>query len=309
MGENLNITKFNISNAIYIEKYYYDNVWEIKSVATDDLKDSDNNFLRIDYCNKGSFIGKFSDGSYSKIEAGFVALNKNAADMISHFFKLGFYDGISLIIDIDKLENGELLFFKEFDLSIESIRDRIPSDMNWVILDKSIGLSKIFENLDYFLSKADEVNDTIYNIIFLNIVQILCIIGNISFKKDEELYFSKKDLLIIKDLVIKLDKLEKIYSVTDLVKYSGFSRSKFYKLFYKIFAKSPGMYLKDYYLSKARYLLLNTDMSIVDIAISIGYSNPSKFSKCFKKEYQLSPSEYRRRQQEKIKGTRKKQKG
>ena len=43
----------------------------------------------------------------------------------------------------------------------------------------------------------------------------------------------------------------------------------------------------------SRELILTTDESIADIAYKTGFSNPSYFSKCFKKEFDVSPSDIR----------------
>lgn len=48
-------------------------------------------------------------------------------------------------------------------------------------------------------------------------------------------------------------------------------------------------------MSQAGYLLETTKMSITDIAATVGYDNASYFYKLFKKEYNVSPKEYRMR--------------
>lgn len=46
-------------------------------------------------------------------------------------------------------------------------------------------------------------------------------------------------------------------------------------------------------MSAATVLLRNPDLTILDIAIQLGYSSIEYFSQVFKKAYQLSPDEYR----------------
>ena len=53
-------------------------------------------------------------------------------------------------------------------------------------------------------------------------------------------------------------------------------------------------YLSSYRLSMAARLLLLTNDSILDIALSCGYENLSYFNRSFKKRYKKTPSEYRR---------------
>jgi AraC family transcriptional regulator len=41
-------------------------------------------------------------------------------------------------------------------------------------------------------------------------------------------------------------------------------------------------------------LLRETKNSVVDVALYVGYANPSRFAKLFRRETGLSPSDYRR---------------
>ncbi len=46
-------------------------------------------------------------------------------------------------------------------------------------------------------------------------------------------------------------------------------------------------------MEKARELLAHTDMSITEIAIEVGFSSPEVFSRNFKEEHGITPSDYR----------------
>ena len=54
-------------------------------------------------------------------------------------------------------------------------------------------------------------------------------------------------------------------------------------------------YLNKCRLSQAKILLINTQMSITEIAYSTGFLDSSNFSRLFKKNYGLSPTEFRKR--------------
>jgi AraC family transcriptional regulator len=57
---------------------------------------------------------------------------------------------------------------------------------------------------------------------------------------------------------------------------------------------SPSRYQIDLRMNEARRLLRETNESIVNIALDVGYSNPSHFAKLFRRENGLTPSKYRR---------------
>jgi AraC family transcriptional regulator len=47
-------------------------------------------------------------------------------------------------------------------------------------------------------------------------------------------------------------------------------------------------------MEEARRLLRETKMNVVDVALEVGYADPSHFAQLFRRETGLSPSEYRR---------------
>ncbi|GAA0075656.1 hypothetical protein UT300005_00340 [Clostridium sp. CTA-5] len=67
--------------------------------------------------------------------------------------------------------------------------------------------------------------------------------------------------------------------------------------FSKLFKRDIGMkfvdYINLYKIEKAKDLLVNTDMTIIDISINLGYDESGYFSKVFKKIVGVTPSVYR----------------
>ena len=65
----------------------------------------------------------------------------------------------------------------------------------------------------------------------------------------------------------------------------------------QMFTKHLGMsfvtYLEDVRISKAKELLYTTNMSVSEIAYSVGYASQSYFSKVFIKRVGITPSQYR----------------
>lgn len=72
------------------------------------------------------------------------------------------------------------------------------------------------------------------------------------------------------------------------------SKSECARCFRRCLNTTPIKYLHEYRLSKAADYLINTNMSMGDIALKLGYSSPSYFGYFFKKETGLSPKDYRK---------------
>lgn len=83
-------------------------------------------------------------------------------------------------------------------------------------------------------------------------------------------------------------------TVEDIAAYVGVSRSHLFRSFQNYMGKSPKEYLTEYRIKQACRLLKETDLSVSAIAYSVGFENNLYFSKAFKKQKGVSPSDYRR---------------
>ena len=57
----------------------------------------------------------------------------------------------------------------------------------------------------------------------------------------------------------------------------------------------PTKYIQQYRVDKSKELLVNTELSIDEVAVAVGFANASYFCKVFKSEKGVSPTEYKRR--------------
>ncbi len=65
------------------------------------------------------------------------------------------------------------------------------------------------------------------------------------------------------------------------------------RLFRRYLNRSPKRYYMELRLQKARNLLMQTDMSVINVALACGFTSPSHFSKCYRAHYNTTP--YRER--------------
>ncbi len=81
--------------------------------------------------------------------------------------------------------------------------------------------------------------------------------------------------------------------VMELAKTIGVSRTKLYHGFNQLFGMSPMEYLRIKRIEKARRMVENQDLSMTQIAYSLGYSSSSHFAKAFRDFFGMPPSHYR----------------
>ncbi len=106
--------------------------------------------------------------------------------------------------------------------------------------------------------------------------------------KDNNLYVNKAMEYIINNY-------QNVVNVNEIADYLSLNRSYLTTIFKKALKVSPQEFLLMYRMKKAMELLMNTDYTINQIAISCGYSNQLSFSKAFHKFQGLSPREFRKR--------------
>ena len=87
--------------------------------------------------------------------------------------------------------------------------------------------------------------------------------------------------------------IEEPISPSLLAKDVGMSTRQLERLFRRYLNRSPKRYYMELRLQKARNLLMQTDMSVINVALASGFASPSHFSKCYRAHYDTTP--YRER--------------
>jgi len=102
--------------------------------------------------------------------------------------------------------------------------------------------------------------------------------------KDIDRIFFARDLL--------LRDISNPTSIVDLSLEAGINEFKLKKGFKKVFGTTVFGYLRDVRMEQAYYLLGSGEKSVIEIAFTVGYSNPGYFASQFRKKYGVNPGEY-----------------
>ena len=149
---------------------------------------------------------------------------------------------------------------------------------------------QLFEEIFNTLSKSLSMNN-----IYYSITSLFHFLGSMKFlgeyRQSVELTTRKKDCI---DEVIHFmhENIERKLTLADLACQAGLSTSHLSLLFHKKTYYSPLQYLNHLRIQKACQLLDFTDMKINQISPKIGFEDSLYFTRIFKKNMGLSPSEY-----------------
>lgn len=74
-----------------------------------------------------------------------------------------------------------------------------------------------------------------------------------------------------------------------LAEQAGMSTRQLERLFRRYLNRSPKRYYMELRLQRARHLLLQTEMSVINVALASGFASPSHFSKCYRAYFERTP--------------------
>jgi len=106
---------------------------------------------------------------------------------------------------------------------------------------------------------------------------------------------SEKDRLFIEKIhqVMAIHLKDTQFSVDDFAKEMNMGRTLFYKKIKGITNYSPNEYFRIIRLKKASELMKNNEMNVAEIAYEVGFNDPDYFSKSFKKQFGVTPTQFR----------------
>jgi AraC family transcriptional regulator len=88
--------------------------------------------------------------------------------------------------------------------------------------------------------------------------------------------------------------LEHEFSLIRLAREADMSEFHFSRAFKRTTGFKPSQYFIHLRMERARRLLRETNRSVIEIGLDVGYTSPSHFARIFRREVGISPSEYRR---------------
>ncbi len=107
---------------------------------------------------------------------------------------------------------------------------------------------------------------------------------------DQDKAFVEKLALILEQNITRPD-----FSIDEFAQQMKLGRTIFYKKLRGVTGYSPNEYLRIIRMKKAAKLLLSDDnLTVAEIAYKVGINNPFYFSRCFKLQFGVTPSAYKR---------------
>lgn len=152
--------------------------------------------------------------------------------------------------------------------------------------------SKLIENVsDALLEELKEEKENYSQIVTHQFISLLYQIerikkNTISFKVDSD--FSK--IVKLKQFII--ENLDQNLGIQDYSSHLGISSKKLTSLTKQYTALTPANLIKEIKILEAKRILSNQGISIKEVAYSLGFNQPTYFTKFFKKEVEITPKQF-----------------
>lgn len=244
-------------------------------------------FLEINHCLHGRFESVFEENRYGYLGEGDVSMSDWSIDKKTSHFSLGYYFGIEILINIDVACQNEML--KQFHIDLMSLFDKVQKNHKLLIVRSTERIKHIYWELyqDFEVLKEDYLK--------IKILELLYFLQNATFESENERhYYTKWQIETVRCIKKELTETLTECDIQMLCDKYHISLSKLRKCFKDIYGKPVYKWHKEYRLQKAKDLLEQTDLSIIEVASYIGYDNPSKFAAAFYRFTNEKPLNYRK---------------
>lgn len=245
--------------------------------------------LELRHYREGCIEFEFHDQRVFSLQQDEFCINAMINMPARYTFPFKSCHGLSLIIDQEAITGETYDLLPKFKVDLSCLLLDLDLERQWYTCKTPAVVQHVFHELyeakgkepvEYFRIKALEL------LYFASQIQ----------KEDyiAAAYYSRDHIDIVKRVRnVMLSDLSRKPPLDALLRNEPVSSVTFQAVFKKVYGRSPYAYLKHYKMNDAAVRLLKSDEPINQIALSLGYSNASKFSKAFQDVIGMLPKDYR----------------
>lgn len=246
------------------------------------------NIIEINYCRKGRYESIFEKDKYDYLVEGNVGLSLLVNGDRFSTFSMGYYEGCSILID--SLVAGTFFDknYKDININIANFKKKVFSKSWYCMLRTCPQITKVFEEI----YKVD--SDKKIYFYKLKVLEILVLLQNYNIKKSYSRYYTRDQIEKIREIKDSIsENYNKKITVRELSESYKISTSLLQSCFKDLYGKNVAEYIREYRMYLAAKMIKETDNSILEISLCVGYDNPSKFASAFRKLMGKTPKQYR----------------
>jgi len=250
--------------------------------------------MEINHCKLGRFEAEFEKGNTVCLSEGDLGVT-----LLSHCskgqpcFPLSRYYGISFALDLpiaslSLKKVSDSLGLKEIDLDRIKVNTDIDRDI--FVLKAAREIENIFSEL---YRAPEEIIEDLLKVKLLELLLFLST-AKISSRHNRPQILDRKHIELVKRIRSYLiDHLSEHITLSELSEKFEIPLSSMKSYFKAYYGTPVSTYIREFKMQRAAQILENSERSVADIAESLGYENPAKFTHAFQKIMKTTPSRYR----------------
>lgn len=249
------------------------------------------NLIEINHCRQGRYGCVLENNRYIYLGTGEIEANIMGIDRKTSEFPLGFYEGISILVDVSIAKQSLLPMFPDIVDELEQLKTHLENNDDIVLINKVPELEHVFNEI---YSVKSEIR---MSYIKIKVLEVLLMLQAVPFDRtsDEKKYYSKGDMDKVKAIhQLITGNLQEKFTIKDLAEEYCISSTQLKNCFKEVYGMPFYSYIKHYKMHKAVHYLEDSDLSINDIAGQLGYNNSSKFISAFKSILNCTPNRYKK---------------
>lgn len=249
--------------------------------------------LLLNYCVTGRCELILNSGNFVYVKDGEISLTEQFAKQ-QYVYPRRIYEGMEFFVDMDTAAAQSSWMQTEFNIDFCKIRELYCPDGSTYISAASSEIEEILKKLWSLLDISVPLAILQMKIYSLALFSLLQNIKEIP-PSQARTFFTETQVDIAKrvEKIITSD-LRQHHPAWELAAQFSISETSLKNYFRGVFGQNISVYLREIRMKKAAELLATTKLSVAEAAEQVGYINQSKFASVFKKQFGLSPLEYRR---------------
>ena len=248
--------------------------------------------MEINYCKEGRSECLFGDNQYCYMAAGDLSFCSLQDKSHQSVFPTSYYHGITVTIDFSKItaEMEKVLALLLVDL--ERIK-KLAHMQDFTIIHANQTIEHIFSEL---YTVHDGIRQGYIRVKMLELLLVLTELDPAD-KGKQRVHYSEVQIEAVKQIhAFLVQHFTEHYTIEQLSERFRISPTAMKKCFKGVYGDSVYSYMRMYRLQVAERLLRESDLTVGEIAVRIGYLNPNKFTSAFTDAYGITPTAFRRRQ-------------
>lgn len=247
------------------------------------------NVLEIRHYQEGRVEFEFEGDKVFHLQQDEFCVNGMLNMPARYSFPFDYCSGLSLVLDKNSMTEVTRSQLALFQIDISVLEEDLDAAHQWYICKTPPSMCHVFEEL--YAAKEHETSQ------YFRIKVLELLYHATKLRKEDRVaatYYAREHIEIVKRVrKAMLKDLSRSTPLEQFLRGEAISTVTFQTIFKQIYGRSPYAYLKHYRMNSAAVQLRESNESINQIALSLGYSNASKFARAFRDVFGVLPKDYR----------------